>query len=158
MFEAPSKKPDWKRVKAVMIKGRTGRIFFSRLSKNEDLVEAIKSRAERADVKAGAFFLIGTLDNAVLGFYEQRQYKTIRIDGPLEIASCTGNIAVDDDGETVVHAHIVVSDASGHAFGGHMMKKCCVGATAELILFEVVGIDLRRVLDKKTNLKLLELA
>lgn len=140
----------------MMKEGRTGRIFFSRLSEDEDLVEAIKSRAEKAEVKAGAFFLIGTLNNAVLGFYEKRQYKTIRLEGPLEIASCVGDIAVDEEGETVVHAHIVVSDANGHGFGGHLMKDNHVGATAELVLFEALSIDLRRVHDGKTNLRLLE--
>ncbi len=138
------------------IKGRTGRIFFSRLLEDEDLMETIKSKAAKADVKAGAFFLIGTLSHAVLGFYEKRRYKTIRVEGPLEIASCIGNIAVDEEGETVVHAHIVVSDANGRALGGHLMKGNHVGATAELVLFEALSIDLRRIHDGKTNLRLLK--
>jgi predicted DNA-binding protein with PD1-like motif len=77
--------------------------------------------------------------------------------GPLEIASCMGNIALDEEGRTVVHAHLVVSNEKGQAFGGHLMKDCHVGATAELVIGEAVGVDLRRIFDEKTKLKLLKL-
>jgi predicted DNA-binding protein with PD1-like motif len=141
-----------------MSNGRVGRIFFSRLLENEDLVEGIKSRTEKVDIKAGALNLIGTVKNAVLGFYDKGEYKHIRLDGPLEIASCTGNIAVDEKGETVIHAHLVVSNDEGHAFGGHLMKGTLVGATAELVVVEAVGISLERTIDERTKLKLLKLS
>jgi hypothetical protein len=68
-----------------------------------------------------------------------------------------GNIAVDEKGETIVHAHIVVSNEKGEAFGGHLMKDCLVGPTAELVLIEAAGLKLQRAFDQKTNLKLLKL-
>lgn len=135
--------------------GKIGRILFSRLSEMEDLAEAVRLRAEKANVKAGGFILIGTLNNVVLGFYEKGEYKLIPLDGPLEIASCAGNIALDEKGATVVHAHIIVSDDKGQAFGGHLMKESHVGATAELMLIEAVDINLQRAFDQKTKLKLL---
>lgn len=39
-----------------------------------------------------------------------------------------------------------------------MFQGTLVGPTAELVLFEVKGINMRRVLDEKSNLKLLELS
>jgi predicted DNA-binding protein with PD1-like motif len=112
---------------------------------------------EESGIKAGFFLLIGTLKDAVLGYYKSGQYKVICLEGPLEIASCMGNIAVDENGELVVHAHVVVSNEHGEAFGGHLMKDSHVGATAELVIVEAEDANLQRVLDEKTGLKLWKL-
>lgn len=140
-----------------MLEGKIGRIIFSRIKTDEDLAEAIKERAEKSRVKAGIIIAIGSLKSATLGYYREGEYKYIRLDGPLEIASCMGNIAVDENGDLMVHAHIVVTNEKGEAFGGHLMKESPVGATAELTIIEGRGINLKRVLDEKTKLKLLDL-
>lgn len=140
-----------------MLTGHVGRICFSRLFEDEDLAESIRRRAEQSSIKAGVFILIGTLKYAALGYYKEGEYKTMRLEGPLEIASCTGNIAVDEQGKVMIHAHVVVSNEKGEAFGGHLMKESCVGATAELMIIEATGICLQKVLDEKTKLKLLKL-
>ncbi|MEM3665804.1 MAG: DUF296 domain-containing protein [Candidatus Bathyarchaeia archaeon] len=141
-----------------MLKGKIGKICFSRLSEGEDLTEAIKRGIEEWNVKAGIFFVIGTLKRATLGYYRNRQYKVIHLNGPLEIASCIGNVALDEKNEAIIHAHIVVSNVDGEAFGGHLMEGSPVDATAELMLLEGEGIKLQRALDEKTNLKLLKLS
>jgi predicted DNA-binding protein with PD1-like motif len=123
----------------------------------EDLAEAVKKRAEKSGVKAGVIVAIGSLKKAVLGYYKEGQYKYIQLEGPLEIASCTGNIAVDEKGETIIHAHIVVTNERGKAFGGHLMQGSIVGATAELAIIEAADLTLQRAFDEKTNLKLLRL-
>lgn len=140
-----------------MLTGHVGRICFSRLFEDEDLAESIRRRAEQSSIKAGVFILIGTLKYAALGYYKEGEYKTMRLEGPLEIASCTGNIALDEQGKVMIHAHVVVSNEKGEAFGGHLMKESCVGATAELMIIEATGICLQKVLDEKTKLKLLKL-
>ncbi|MGB9684037.1 MAG: PPC domain-containing DNA-binding protein [Candidatus Bathyarchaeales archaeon] len=140
-----------------MLEGKIGKIIFSRIKTDEDLAEAIKERVEKSHVKAGVIIAIGSLKSATLGYYREGEYKYIRLDGPLEIASCMGNIAVDENGNVVVHAHIVVTNEKGEAFGGHLMKESPVGATAELTIIEGKGINLKRVLDEKTKLRLLDL-
>ena len=140
-----------------MLKGQVGRICFSRIFEDEDLAEAVKKRVEESDVKAGVFILIGTLKKAVLGYYKEGEYKPIELDGPLEIASCMGNIAVNEKDEIIVHPHIVVSNGKSEAFGGHLMKGSLVGATAELVIVEAVEVKLRRAFDEKTKLNLLKL-
>jgi len=50
----------------------------------------------------------------------------------------------------VIHAHVIVSDAKGAAFGGHLMKDSHVCATAELVIIEALGVELRRTFDEKT--------
>jgi len=140
-----------------MTVGRAGKIGVFRLLENDDLIEAIKRKAEKSNIKAGAFILIGSIKHAVLGYYKNGEYKDTLLEGPLEVASCMGNIAVDEKGEVVVHAHLVVTNEKGEAFGGHLMKDSPVGATAELIIIEATGLNMQRIFDDKTKLRLLRL-
>jgi len=137
--------------------GQIGRVVFSRLLEYEDLAESIKNGAKKNGIRAGIFMLIGSLKHATLGYYKEGKYQNVRLNGPLEIASCNGNIAVDEEGETTVHAHIVVSNEKGEAFGGHLMAGSIVGATAEMVIIEASGVALQRVFDEKTKLRLLKL-
>jgi predicted DNA-binding protein with PD1-like motif len=109
---------------------------------------------EESGIKTGVFFLIGSLKEVVLGYLKGGKYHYIQVNGPLEIASCMGNIAVDEKGETAIHAHLVVSDEKGKAFGGHLMNGSHVGATAELVVIEGVGVNLQRVFDEKAKIRL----
>ncbi|NIO36336.1 DUF296 domain-containing protein [Candidatus Bathyarchaeota archaeon] len=136
------------------MKGRIGNIHFFRLRQGEDLLEAIKSRVQKCSVRAGIFLLIGTLKNAVLGYFKEGRYIPIKLDGPLEIASCIGNVAISEKGEIMVHAHLVVADEKGGAFGGHLMNGSIVDVTAELAVIEGAGVSLTRELDEKTGLRL----
>ena len=138
--------------------GKAGKIGVFRLLENDDLIESVKKRAQESNIRAGAFILIGSIKHAVLGYYRDGEYKNTKFEGPLEVASCTGNVAVDEKGETVVHAHVVVTNEKGEAFGGHLMTDSPVGATAELILIETEGISMVRVFDEKTKLRLLRLS
>jgi len=140
-----------------MLKANVGRICFVRMVEGDDLLETIKRSAEENDIKAGAFTSIGALKDVVLGCYKNGEYIYARFDGPMEIASCSGNVAVDEKGEVIVHAHLVVSNEKAEAFGGHLMKGSHVGPTAELVFFEAIGADLRRTFDDKTKLRLLKL-
>ncbi len=101
--------------------------------------------------------VIGTLNRAVFGFYKDGKYRNIVKEETLEIVSCTGNIVLDEKNDIIIHAHVVVSDQNGKAFGGHLMEGCLVGATAELMVVEATGIHVQRFLEDKTNLRLLRL-
>jgi len=137
--------------------GRAGKISVFRLLENDDLIEAIKKKAEESNMKAGAFILIGSIKQAVLGYYKDGEYKNTLLEGPLEVASCMGNVALDEKGEVVVHAHVVVTNEKSEAFGGHLMKDSRVGATAELVIIEATEINMQRIFDEKTKLRLLKL-
>jgi predicted DNA-binding protein with PD1-like motif len=141
-----------------MTKGQVGKMRFFRILEDEDLIGAVKKRVEESRTRAGILILIGSLKNATLGYYSEGEYKSIQLNGPLEIASCMGNIAVDERNEIVIHAHMVVSNDEGKAFGGHLMKGCYVGATAELVILGGVDVNLRRAFDEKTKLNLWKLS
>lgn len=136
------------------IASKAKRVFFARFSEEDDLLEMIASTAKEHNITSGFFFLIGTLKKAILGFYKEGKYLPIEKDGPLEIVSCIGNISTKKHSEIVVHGHIVVSDSKGNAYGGHLLDKCIVDATAELVLVEVESGILRRELDTQRNLYL----
>jgi len=141
-----------------VIEGQVGRIFFSRILEGEDLADAIVRRIEEKAVKAGIFIVIGSLEKATLGYYKEGVYKYIHLEGPLEIASCMGNIAVGEEGNVMIHAHLVVTNEKDETFGGHLMKGSPVGATAELMIIEAVGVNLQRAFDEKTKLNILKLS
>jgi len=139
-----------------LAEGRVGRLLFFRVREGADLLAAIKEAAEGAGVHSGLLACIGALRKARLGFYlGEGRYKTIELDGALEIASCLGNLSEGPEGELVVHAHITVCDSEGRAFGGHVLEGCVVSPTAELALLELSGARLVRRLDAATGLKLL---
>lgn len=140
-----------------MLSGRVGRICFDRIAEDEDLAEAIRKRIEQGGIKAGFFVVIGSLKKVVLGYYKGGKYENLSLPGPLEIASGIGNIALSQKGEVMIHTHLVVSNEKGEAFGGHLMSDSPVGATAELIIVEGLGVSLIRGLDEKTKLNLLKL-
>jgi len=140
-----------------MKEGKIGRIIFSRIFEDEDLLEGIKERVKESNVKAGLLFLIGSLKEAYLGFYKEGEYKRIEVEKPLEIASCIGNVSVKENGELIIHAHMVVSDRSGNSYGGHLLSGCKVAATAELMLIEALEVDLKRKFEDKYKLYLLDI-
>ena len=141
-----------------MLQGQIGKICFARILEGEDLAEAVKIRAEEGGVRAGLFIVIGSLKDVVLGHYKDGKYNYVRFEGPLEIASCMGNVAVDEKGEVAIHTHVIVSNEKCEAFGGHLTKGSHVGATAELVIIEASDVNLVRAFDEKTKLNLLRLS
>lgn len=127
---------------------------FARFLEGEDLLEAITQVATKSEIRAGFFFLIGTLKSAKLGFYQDGKYLPIEMEQELEIVSCLGNISIKE-GKAFPHAHLAVSDEKGKVFGGHAMPGCIIGATAELVLVEAHGLKITRQFDKITKLSLL---
>jgi len=137
--------------------GLAGRLVFFRRGEGEDLLLSMRACAESEGVRAGLLACIGALSKARLGFFlGGGRYKAIELGGPLEIASCLGNLSEGPDGELVVHAHICVCDGEGRAYGGHLLEGCVVSPTAELALLELSGARMVRRLDGKTGLKLLQ--
>jgi predicted DNA-binding protein with PD1-like motif len=137
--------------------GRVGRIMVVRVPEGADLYDAITKSAAEKGVGSGFFSVIGSLSDVRMGYYKDGEYQYRRMDGPVEIVSCTGDIALTEEDQVIIHAHIVVSDEKFMAFGGHLAQGSHVGATAELVIIEGSDMDLRRVFDERTKLKLLKL-
>ena len=134
---------------------KPGRIFVGRLEHGDDLLGEITSLCAKNKISSGFISLIGAVENVRLGYYDQikKAYTgCVELKRKLEIASCSGNISIKD-GEIFVHAHIVLADLKGKAYGGHVMPGTRVFA-AEYFIFELLGKKLHRVKDPSTGLPL----
>jgi predicted DNA-binding protein with PD1-like motif len=136
-------------------KVKTGRCFVGRLVHGEGLLEQLVAFAQTNKIKLGVFQLIGAVQNAELGYYDQKKKKytnTISLKKHLEITACLGSISLKD-GNVAVHAHVTLSDHKASAFGGHLLPGTKVFA-AELFVQELTGATLVRGFDETTGLPL----
>jgi predicted DNA-binding protein with PD1-like motif len=117
------------------------------------MIGQITDLARERNIRTAAISAIGALSRADLGFYDQagQQYLVRAVEGPVEIASCTGNISLLD-GTPFVHAHAVLADSSGTILAGHLVRGTIFAA--ELFLQELAQADLHRAWDEETGLKL----
>ena len=97
------------------------REFLARLEHGADWREEIEEFAARKDIDAAWFTAMGAVQDAELWYYDQtdKEYRAVTFDEPLEVASCTGNVALLD-GERFAHTHAVLSRQSGQALAGHL--------------------------------------
>ncbi|MBF0107724.1 MAG: DNA-binding protein [Magnetococcales bacterium] len=132
----------------------SGRHFMGRVNHGEDLLEALNRACRQHDIGLGMVSAIGAVQKGVLGYYNQVQqvYHTIHLDRPLEIVHLSGNISMKDN-QPFVHAHAILSDASGQTFGGHLFPGTIVFA-CETIIHALDGTALQRQLDPTTGLPL----
>ena len=137
------------------ISPKPGRTFIGRLKHNDDLLEALTNFCKEQKITLGTFNVIGAVTCAKLGYYNQELQKydgCVELNKKLEIASCMGNISLKD-GEIMVHAHIVLADFEGKAFGGHLVPGAKIFA-AEFHIQEYIGAELHRGKDQETGLPL----
>ena len=130
-----------------------GRSFLARLDHGAEIIGQIADVARERRIRAAAISTVGALTRADLGFYDQadQQYLVRAVEGPVEIASCTGNISLSEGGP-FVHAHAVLADSSGAVLAGHLVRGTIFAA--ELYLQELAQADLNRDYDSQTGLKL----
>jgi hypothetical protein len=134
---------------------KLGRTFLCELKYNSELVRSIADFAKEKRIKMAVFTVIGAVKQARLAYYDQarHEYKKIKLDRPLEIASCSGNLSLKDGGP-FAHIHAVLADAAGKTYAGHLIKATIFAA--ELHLQELLGEKLEREYDQTTGLALWE--
>jgi hypothetical protein len=135
----------------------TGRVLVIKPDYGEDLMESVKAVADKFRVETGVFWAIGAAKKAAISYYDQSEKKYVRLqlNKPLEILSCIGNIS-KFKGETLIHAHITLSDREGEAYGGHLEKGTQI-FSGEVFLVETKGLTLNRAYDERTGLNLLKI-
>ncbi len=131
-------------------------VYVLLLAEDERIIESIVQFCKGKSIAAAQIAAIGAVKDVELGFYnlETKSYKWKKAEAELEIDSITGNVALFE-GELLVHAHITVSDAEMHAFGGHL-KEATAGASCEIFITPLHG-KLERKYDEKTGLRLMQI-
>lgn len=135
---------------------RLGRAFLGRLPEQADIVQALGEFCLRRGIRAGWISAIGTVQRAVLGYYdhERGQYRRIPVEGLMEVVSCQGNVSLKD-GRPFVHLHIVLSGPDGETVAGHLFESTVF--VGEFWLQEAIGPDLERRPDARSGLALWDL-
>ncbi len=78
--------------------------------------------------------------------------NVLQKDGPVEFLNGTG-VVCQNNNDYDTHFHATMCDASGHVFGGHIVKGYTPTlTTVDLIIFEIKDIEMLRVYDEETDL------
>ncbi len=130
------------------------RTYLLVMDQGDEACSEIVAFAKANDVNAAALTAIGACTSATLAYFDSDKgdYISKRFDEQMEIASFIGGIA-DDDGQPVLHAHIVLGRHDYSALAGHL-QEIDVFPTMEIVLTETPA-HLRKKLDKKTELTLI---
>jgi predicted DNA-binding protein with PD1-like motif len=122
----------------------------------DEVAEGLLQFARDNEVKAATFTAIGAFERATLGWFnlETLDYEKIPVEQQVEVLSLVGNIGQHENKPTI-HAHAVIGKRDGSAMGGHLLE-ARVRPTLEVMVIESPR-HLRRTIDPKTNLPLIDL-
>ena len=131
--------------------------YVIKLKPGERLSEVIEQFAQETKIEGAWVEGLGAAQEVTLGFYdlEKQEYQWQTFDGLRELASLIGNLAFDQGGKIMLHAHGVLSDREYKAIAGHI-KDLVAGATVELFVHRSYQ-PLRRTLDPEVGLQTLDL-
>lgn len=137
--------------------GRSETTFVLVFEKGDDPVVELTGFAREEQVGAAQFTGIGAFSDLVVGYFDRgrKEYRRIPIAEQVEVLSLAGDVALDEDGEPQVHAHVVVGKADGSAHGGHLLE-AHVWPTLEVVLVQPPQ-ELRKRVDPETGLALISL-
>jgi uncharacterized protein len=124
---------------------------------DDEAADGLVSAAREHALHAASVTGIGGFRSAVLGYFDPhaREYRRIPVDEQVEVLSLTGDVALGEDGQPMVHTHVVVGLADGTTRGGHLLEGR-VRPTLEVVFHESPG-HLQRRHDPTTGLPLLRL-
>ena len=126
------------------------------LDSGDEVMECINSFAKKENLKASQFNAIGAFSKTTLGFFDFKikDYKKIEINEQVEVLNIAGDISLYKS-EIKTHAHVVVGNEEGKAYGGHLLK-ATVHPTLEIILTESPAY-LERQMDGDSGIPLIKI-
>ena len=140
--------------------GKIGRVFIIRLEDGDMLPGCLEEFARKKGVKTGFVLLVGGIGGGqiVVG----PRYSDIMppdpmlipVDGAHEVAA-VGVLAPGEDGEIVLHIHGALG-RSGQTKTGCLRPGVSTWLVGEAIMYEITGVNARRVKDGKSGFALLE--
>jgi uncharacterized protein len=129
-----------------------------RLNKGETLTQFLDwFRADHKDFPGAWVSGLGGVLEVTLGYYDldKKDYVWKKCDGLREMTGLQGNLASNEAGELVLHAHGTFTDTQFVAIGGHV-KDFVTAATVELFLHRTYK-PLQRKHDETVGLPLLDI-
>lgn len=92
-------------------------------AKGDEVLSGLTDFAKQNNVQSAHFSAIGAFQRATTAWFDpaKKQYRLNPIEGPIELVSLLGDIAVHD-GKPTVHAHMAVGHPDGRVEGGHLIN------------------------------------
>ncbi len=140
--------------------GRLGRVFVLRLEEGDIVPECIERFALEKGVKTGHVVLVGGIGGGeiVVGPRVSDEMPPDPVLHPVEGAHevvGVGVLAPDEAGKPVLHIHGALG-RDGKTITGCLRPGVKTWLVAEAVLYEIVGVDAKRVHDDESNFGLLE--
>ena len=141
--------------------GKIGRVFVLRLEDGDIVPHCIEEFAADNGIKVGHVVLIGGIGagQVVVGPHDSESKVPdpvlLPIDGAHEVCG-VGVIAPDKDGQPVLHIHAALG-RSGQTLTGCLRPGVKTWLVGEAIIYEILGTNAARLLDKETRLILLDM-
>jgi uncharacterized protein len=123
----------------------------------DEVVTTMLAFARDKGVRAASVTALGGFREVTLGYFDfdRKDYIQRKLSEQVEVMSLIGNLAVTPDGESKLHAHVVVGRRDYTAHGGHLMRGI-VNPTLEVMVTESPAA-LARVFHKDLGLALLKI-
>lgn len=139
--------------------GKIGGVFIIRLEDGDIVPDCIEKFALEKGVKNGHAVLVGGIGSGqvVTGPRNSNEMPPdpmlLPVDGAHE-ALASGIIAPDEEGNPVLHIHGALG-RSGKTLTGCLRPGVTTWLVGEVILYEILGVDAKRVMDEKSGFALL---
>jgi uncharacterized protein len=140
--------------------GKLGRIFLIRLDDGDEIPGCIERFAGDHGVSSGQAILIGGIGSGQVVSgprYSDRMPPDavlLPVDGAHEVVGI-GILAPDENGKPVMHMHAALG-RSGKTLTGCLRPGVNTWLVGEVILYEITGLDAKRIMDKKSGFELLQ--
>lgn len=139
--------------------GKIGRVFVMRLEEGDIIPHCIEEFAAEKSIAVGHVTIVGAIreGQVVVGPRKTDEMPpnpmTLPVNGSHEILA-TGVIAPTAEGKPVLHIHGALG-RSGQTLTGCLREGVSTWHVAEVILYEIEGVDAKRLYDQETGFTLL---
>jgi predicted DNA-binding protein with PD1-like motif len=140
--------------------GKIGRVFLLRLEDGDVLPDCIEKFAAEKSIRTGQVVLVGGIGGGQVVTGPRRSDEMppdpllIPVDGAHEVLG-VGILAPDKNGRPVLHIHASLGRA-GKALTGCLRPGVTTWLVGEAIIYEITGLEAKRLPDAKSGFDLLE--
>jgi predicted DNA-binding protein with PD1-like motif len=129
--------------------------FLLVFDRGDEIAATLTSFAREHAIHGASFTAIGACRSAAIAYWnpDTKDYEQIEVSEQVEVVSLNGNIALGEDGQPRVHAHVALGKRDGTLVGGHFLSGV-VYPTLELFLIGST-VALQRRKDTETGLPLI---
>jgi predicted DNA-binding protein with PD1-like motif len=139
--------------------GKIGRVFVIRLEEGDIVPDCIEEFAGEKGIRTGHLVIVGGIGSGqvVVGPRDSVEMPPdpmlLPVDGAHEVLA-SGIIAPDENGKPVLHIHGALG-RSGSTLTGCLRPGVATWLVGEVVLYEITGVEAKRVKDPKSGFVLL---